>query len=69
MSNSTCTRTYHVNVFNFEGGTERDFTFDSEFIADAFVRGLDNCAQYMVMYHESMTFPSGRTHWTELVSD
>jgi len=60
---------FHVNVFDNTDTSERDFTFDNECIADAFVRGLHNIDSLMITYHESVVLPSGRTVYTELSMD
>ena len=58
---------FHVTVFNNTDFTEREFTFDDECIADAFVRGLHNIDTMMVEYYESSVLPSGRTVFNELL--
>ena len=57
---------FYVNVFDNTDSSERDFIFDSEYIADAFVRGLHRIDSFMITYYESVTLPSGRTVYTEL---
>jgi hypothetical protein len=60
---------FHVNVFDNTDTSERDFVFDTEYIADAFVRGLHSIDSLMITYHQSVTLPSGRTVYTELSCD
>ena len=60
---------FHVNVFDNTDTSEREFTFDSEYVADAFVRGLHSIDSLMITYHESVVLPSGRTVYEELICD
>ena len=60
---------FHVNVFDNTNSSERDFTFDNEYIADAFVRGLHNIDSLMITYHEAVVLPSGRTVYQEVSPD
>ena len=60
---------FHVNVFDNNDCSEREFTFDRESIADAFVRGLHSIDSLVITYHEAVVLPSGRTVYQEVSPD